>query len=98
IAGTLDLISKANTNLKEANAQIHTRNRSRQRLLDSIRGDPDRKDHADRQKKVFKWEIENLKAKVIGLEESMAVWSADLRWLKMRLRAAERDDSGVVVV
>lgn len=70
---------------------------SREKLVASICGDPDRKDRADRHGRVFKWEIANLKARVIGLEESMAEWTDNVRLLRMRLRLVERDVGSVVL-
>lgn len=90
IAGTADLIDKAFINLQETNAHIRARTKLRQKLLDSICGDPDRKDFANKDGKVFKLEIAGLKARVVELEESTATWKSEVQLLQLRLAYTER--------
>lgn len=90
IAGTAELIDRAAISIQDVRASILARIELREELLSAICGDPDRRNFARKERKVFRQDIAELKARIVGFEKSVVGWREDIRRLQLRLRWDER--------
>lgn len=86
--GTLALLNDARMRLSETDAQIHSRAAQRAELVRGVRGDPDRKDHADRDGRIFRLEMARFGACAEGLRTSLREWEGEVEVLRRLLERA----------
>lgn len=89
LSGTLALLSTGYAAQRSLNAQLSQRSARRRRLVGSIRGDPDRKDRADKDAKMFALDMAGLTARAADLEEALRAWERDVGVLRRMLAGAE---------
>lgn len=89
LSGTLALLSTGYTELRSLNAQLTRRTAQRKRLVSSIRGDPDRKDRADRDARMFKLDMDGFTARAGELKEALKTWEREVGVLTRMLARAE---------
>lgn len=90
IAGTADLVEKAQANIQGMKTQIQTRIKLRAELLESIREYSDYRDHVNKDRKAFEQEITEAKASIAELEDSVAEWTTEIKILQLKLSYAEQ--------
>lgn len=89
LSGTLALLGAGYTTQRSLNAQLSRRAARRRKLVASIRGDPQRKDRADKDAGMFALDMAGLTARAAELEEALRAWERDVGVLERLLARAE---------